>query len=146
MATEGHEAAPSAGEYIIHHLTHNQNHHQHGPADFTVINYDSLFFSIGLGLVVCWLLYRAAKKATPGVPGRFQAAIEILVEMVEGQARGIVHNVQSRKLVAPLALTVYMWIFLMNSMDFLPVDLLPDRKSTRLNSSHIQKSRMPSSA
>ncbi len=125
MATEGHDAAPSAGEYIIHHLTHNQNHHQHGPADFTVINYDSLFFSIALGIVVCWLLYRAAKKATPGVPGRFQAAIEILVEMVEGQARGIVHNAQSRKLVAPLALTVYMWIFLMNSMDFLPVDLLP---------------------
>ena len=125
MAAEGHSAAPSAGEYIIHHLTHNQNHHQHGPADFSVINYDSLFFSITLGIVVCWLLYRAAKKATPGVPGRFQAAIEILVEMVEGQARGIVHNAQSRKLVAPLALTVYMWIFLMNSMDFLPVDLLP---------------------
>jgi F-type H+-transporting ATPase subunit a len=84
-----------------------------------------LFFSITLGVVVCFLLWRAAKKATPGVPGRFQAAIEMLVEMVEGQARGIVHNAQSRKLVAPLALTVYMWIFLMNSMDFLPVDLLP---------------------
>jgi F-type H+-transporting ATPase subunit a len=125
MAAEGQHDAPTAGEYIIHHLTHNQNHHQHGPADFTVINFDSLFFSITLGIVVCFLLYRAAKKATPGVPGRFQAAIEILVEMVEGQARGIVHNAQSRKLVAPLALTVYMWIFLMNSMDFLPVDLLP---------------------
>jgi F-type H+-transporting ATPase subunit a len=125
MAAEGQHDAPSAGEYIIHHLTHNQNHHQHGPADFSVVNYDSLFFSITLGIVVCFLLYRAAKKATPGVPGRFQAAIEILVEMVEGQARGIVHNAQSRKLVAPLALTVYMWIFLMNSMDFLPVDLLP---------------------
>jgi F-type H+-transporting ATPase subunit a len=125
MAAEGHNAAPSAGEYIIHHLTHNQNHHQTSPADFSVINYDSLFFSIGLGIVVCFLLYRAARKASPGVPGRFQAAIEILVEMVEGQARGIVHNAQSRKLVAPLALTVYMWIFLMNSMDFLPVDLLP---------------------
>ena len=123
MAAEEH--GQTAGEYIIHHLTHNQNHHQHGPADFTVVNYDSLFFSITLGIVVCFLLYRAAKKATPGVPGRFQAAIEILVEMVEGQARGIVHNAQSRKLVAPLALTVYMWIFLMNSMDFLPVDLLP---------------------
>jgi F-type H+-transporting ATPase subunit a len=125
MAAEGHNAAPSAGEYIIHHLTHNQNHHQHGPADFSVINFDSLFFSIVLGAVVCFLLYRAAKKSTSGVPGRFQAAVEILVEMVEGQARGIVHNATSRKLVAPLALTVYMWIFLMNSMDFLPVDLLP---------------------
>jgi len=125
MAAEGQNAAPSAGEYIIHHLTHNQNHHQQGPADFSVINYDSLFFSIALGFVVCFLLYRAARKSTSGVPGRFQAAVEILVEMVEGQARGIVHNAQSRKLVAPLALTVYMWIFLMNSMDFLPVDLLP---------------------
>jgi len=125
MAAEGTNAAPSAGEYIIHHLTHLQNKHQTAPADFSVINFDSLFFSITLGIVVCWVLYRAAKKATPGVPGRFQAAIEILVEMVEGQARGIVHNAQSRKFVAPLALTVYMWIFLMNSMDFLPVDLLP---------------------
>jgi F-type H+-transporting ATPase subunit a len=57
------------------------------------------------------------------VPGRFQAAVEILVEMVDNQAKGSVHNAQSRKLVAPLALTVFVWIFLMNSMDFLPVDL-----------------------
>ena len=52
MAAEGHTDAPSAGEYIIHHLTHNQNHHQHGPADFSVINYDSLFFSIDRKSVV----------------------------------------------------------------------------------------------
>jgi F0F1-type ATP synthase membrane subunit a len=49
--------------------------------------------------------------------GRFQAAVEILVEMVENEAKGIVHNAQSRKLVAPLALTVFIWIFLMNAMD-----------------------------
>ncbi|HPI59500.1 F0F1 ATP synthase subunit A, partial [Zoogloea sp.] len=60
-----------------------------------------------------------------GVPGRFQAAIEILVEMVADQAKGIVHSAESRKFVAPVALTVFFWIFLMNSMDFLPVDLLP---------------------
>jgi F-type H+-transporting ATPase subunit a len=71
------------------------------------------------------LLWRAARKATSGVPGRFQAAVEILVEMVENQAKGIVHNAKSRKLVAPLALTVFVWIFLMNAMDLLPVDLLP---------------------
>jgi F-type H+-transporting ATPase subunit a len=59
------------------------------------------------------------------VPGRFQAAVEILVEMVESQAKGIVHNAQSRKLIAPLALTVFIWIFLMNAMDLLPVDLIP---------------------
>jgi F-type H+-transporting ATPase subunit a len=59
------------------------------------------------------------------VPGRFQAGVEILVEMVESQAKGIVHSAQSRKLVAPLALTVFVWIFLMNAMDMLPVDLIP---------------------
>ena len=59
------------------------------------------------------------------MPGRFQAAVEILVEMVDTQAKGIVHNAKSRKLVAPLALTVFVWIFLMNAMDLLPVDLLP---------------------
>jgi F-type H+-transporting ATPase subunit a len=121
----GHEAAPTAGEYIIHHLTHLQNHHQTAPADFSVINYDSLFFSIVLGVVVCLFLFLAARKVTSGVPGRLQAGVEMLVEMVDNQARGIVHNAQSRKFVAPLALTVYLWILLMNSMDFLPVDLLP---------------------
>jgi F-type H+-transporting ATPase subunit a len=59
------------------------------------------------------------------VPGRFQAAVEMLVELVENQAKGIVHNANSRKLVAPLALTVFVWIFLMNAMDLLPVDLIP---------------------
>ena len=59
------------------------------------------------------------------MPGRFQAAVEILVEMVDSQAKGIVHNANSRKFVAPLALTVFVWIFLMNAMDLLPVDLLP---------------------
>ena len=84
-----------------------------------------MIFAILLGVVGCFLLWRAARQATSGVPGRFQAAVEILVEMVENEAKGIVHNAQSRKLVAPLALTVFIWIFLMNAMDLLPVDLLP---------------------
>ena len=126
MAAEGHEtAAPSAGEYIIHHLQHAQNGTQKGIVDFSVVNLDSIFFSVLLGLVGCFLLWRAAKAATSGVPGRFQAAVEILVEIVADQAKGIVHNANSRKLVAPLALTVFVWIFLMNAMDMLPVDLLP---------------------
>ena len=73
-----------------------------------------------MGVLGCWLLWLAARKATSGVPGRFQAAVEILVEMVDSQAKGIVHNAQSRKFVAPLALTVFVWIFLMNAMDLLP--------------------------
>ncbi|MBQ0933809.1 F0F1 ATP synthase subunit A [Ideonella paludis] len=123
MAAEGR--APTAGEYIVHHLTHLQNHKPSGPFDLTVLNYDSLFYSTLLGLLGCFLLWKAARKATSGVPGRFQAAVEILVEMVDSQAKGIVHNAESRKLVAPLALVVFVWIFLMNAMDLLPVDLLP---------------------
>ena len=126
MAAEGHAAAaPTAGEYIIHHLHHAQSGTQKGIVDFSVVNLDSLFFSILLGVLGCFLLWRAARSATSGVPGRFQAAVEILVEVVADQAKGIVHNAESRKLVAPLALTVFVWIFLMNAMDLLPVDLLP---------------------
>jgi F-type H+-transporting ATPase subunit a len=123
MAAEGH--APTAGEYIVHHLTHLQSKKQTSIIDFSVFNLDSIFFSIVLGLLGSFLLWKAAKAATSGVPGRFQAAVEILVEMVDTQAKGIIHNAQSRKLVAPLALTVFVWIFLLNSMDFLPVDFLP---------------------
>lgn len=124
MAAESH--APTAGEYIVHHLTHLQNAKPNGPFDLSVLNFDSLFFGIVLGAIGCWLLWRAARKATSGVPGRFQAAVEILVEMVDAQAKGIVHSAASRKFVAPLALTVFVWIFLMNAMDLLPLDLLPE--------------------
>ena len=72
-----------------------------------------------------FFLWKAAKKATSGVPSRFQAAVEILVEMVDTQAKSIIHNAESRKLVAPLALSVFVWVFLMNAMDFIPVDLFP---------------------
>jgi F-type H+-transporting ATPase subunit a len=119
------EHGPTAGEYIIHHLTHFQNHKAGNVVDFSVFNFDSMFWAIGMGVLGCWLMWLAARKATSGAPGRFQAAVEILVEMVDSQAKGIVHNAQSRKFVAPLALTVFVWIFLMNAMDLLPVDLLP---------------------
>ncbi len=125
MAAEGTAHAPTAGEYIVHHLHHLQAGHQKAVVDFSVINLDSVFWSVLLGVLGCWLLWLAARKATSGVPGRFQAAVEVLVEMVDSQAKGIVHNATSRKLVAPLALTVFVWIFLMNAMDLLPVDLLP---------------------
>jgi len=123
MAAEGQ--APTAGEYIVHHLAHLQNKKSEGPFDLSVFNFDSLFFSILLGIVTCWILWAAASKATSGVPGRFQAAVELLVEMVENQAKGIVHSAESRKMVSPLALTVFIWIFLLNAMDLLPVDLIP---------------------
>ena len=117
--------APTSSEYIIHHLTHWQNKPQTEIVDFTVFNLDSIFFSLLIGVLGCFFLWKAARTASSGVPGRFQAAVEILVEMVDGQAKAIVHNAQSRKMVAPLALTVFVWIFLLNAMDLLPVDLLP---------------------
>lgn len=128
MAT-GHEAAhaPSAGEYIVHHLTslNNTGHAQEKVVDFSVINWDTAFFSLTLGLLVVFILWRVARHATSGVPGRLQAAVELLVEMVTDQTKGTVHAAESRKFVAPMALTVFMWIFFMNAMDLLPIDLLP---------------------
>jgi len=119
------EHGPTAGEYIVHHLTFLQNRKPGNVVDFSVFNFDSLFWAVVLGAITCFFLWKAARKATAGVPGRFQAAVEILVEMVESQAKGIVHNATSRKFVSPLALTVFVWIVLMNTMDLLPVDLVP---------------------
>ncbi|MBL0423292.1 F0F1 ATP synthase subunit A [Ramlibacter sp. AW1] len=125
------ENGPTAGEYIQHHLQHLQKNfnfesvQQTSIIDFGVFNLDSVFYSVVLGVLGCLLLWAGARRATSGVPGRFQAAVEILAEMVETQAKGVIHNEKSRKLVSPLALTVFVWIFLMNFMDMLPVDLIP---------------------
>lgn len=112
--------APTAGEYIIHHLQHLQV-----GSGFWTFNLDSIFWSVVTGLLGTFFLWRVAKGVSAGVPGRMQAAVEFLVEMVDSQAKGIVHNAESRRMVAPLALTVFVWIFLMNAMDLLPVDLIP---------------------
>ena len=123
---------PTAGEYITHHLQHLQLNFNLEPVkqtklvDFSLFNADSVFWAALLGIIGCFILWSAARKATSGVPGRFQAAVEILAEMVENQAKGVIHNAKSRKVIAPLALTVFVWIFLMNFMDMLPVDLLPE--------------------
>lgn len=126
----GHEAAtnaPNAGEYVLHHLgnLNSTGHPQTTLIDFSVFNYDTIFFAVILGIIGLFLMWRVARRATAGVPGRAQAALEMLFEMVDNQAKGIVHNAESRKFIAPLALTVFVWVFLMNSMDFLPVDGLP---------------------
>ena len=117
--------APNASEYVSHHLGHLTNTKQASLIDWSVIHLDTMFFSIALGLLAVFVMARAARRATSGVPGRFQAAVEIMVEMVADQAKGIVHSAESRKFVAPVALTVFIWIFLMNAMDLLPVDMLP---------------------
>ena len=138
MTTEHAVNAPSPGEYIVHHLTHLNNigEKQSSIIDWPVINYDTLFLSISLGLFVVFVLWLAARKATSGVPGRFQGCVEVLVEMVADQAKGIVHSPESRRYVAPLALTVFIWIFFMNAMDLLPVDGLPFLWQTATNDPH----------
>src|SRR6195952_355347 len=123
MAAEEH--AMTSGEYIQHHLTHLSNIESTAPVNFHVVHWDSVAFSSVLGLVFLVLGLIAARRVTSGVPGRFQAAMEFMIEMVDSQAKAIVHNANSRKLVAPMALTVFIWIFLLNAMDLLPVDLLP---------------------
>src|ERR1019366_778889 len=122
LAAEGAaNHALTSTEYINHHLGHLQSSHQHGIIDFHVINFDTMFWSISMGVIGLLVMWLAARRATSGVPGRFQALVEMLVEMVEDQSKAIVHG--NRTFIAPLALTVFVWVFLMNSMDFLPVDL-----------------------
>jgi F-type H+-transporting ATPase subunit a len=113
--------APTASEYIVHHLGHLSTRHQDKIVDFTVLNMDTIFWSVFCGVVGCFLMWLAARSATSGVPGRFQALVELVVEMVEDQSKAIVHG--DRRFIAPLALTVFVWVVLMNSLDFLPVDL-----------------------
>jgi len=120
-AVEGAAHAPTASEYIVHHLGHLSTQHQEKIVDFSIINLDTVFWSVLMGIICLTFMIRAANKATAGVPGRFQAFVEMIIEMVNDQAKNIVHG--DRSFIAPLALTVFVWVFLMNSLDFLPVDL-----------------------
>jgi F-type H+-transporting ATPase subunit a len=113
-----HDEAPSATEYIVHHLTNLR----HGEG-FWALNVDSLFFSVLLAVVFGGSFWFAARKATSGVPGKFQAFVEVVVDFVDSQVRDTFHG--DSKLIAPLALTIFCWIFLFNAMDIVPVDLFP---------------------
>ncbi|MEI5640064.1 MULTISPECIES: F0F1 ATP synthase subunit A [unclassified Pseudoalteromonas] len=84
---------------------------------------DTLAWSIGLGLIFLWIFRSAANKSTTGVPGKFQCFIEMIVELVASNVRDTYHG--NSKLIAPLALTIFVWVFLMNLMDLVPVDFLP---------------------
>ena len=122
MASEGGEHG-GLSEYIDHHLHHLENHEPGGLLDFSVVHWDTLFFSVLSGLIVLFVLWLAARRATSSVPGRFQAAVEMLVDMVNEQANALVKG--NLTFIAPLALTVFCWVFLMNAIDLLPVDILP---------------------
>ena len=119
MAAEIETAAgPTSNEYISHHLLNLQ----HGEG-FWTFNVDSIFFAVSLGLIFVVSFFFAARKATAGVPGRFQLFIEVLIDFIDTQVRDSFHG--TSKLIAPLALTIFCWILLMNFMDVVPVDLLP---------------------
>jgi F-type H+-transporting ATPase subunit a len=111
------QADLSPTSYISHHLTHFKV-----PFAGGTLNLDTVIMSVVLGVLALWILSVAARRATPGVPGKFQAAIELLLDFVEGQVKSVFPG--NRGFVGPLSLTVFAWVFLMNAMDFLPVDVM----------------------
>jgi F-type H+-transporting ATPase subunit a len=115
MSAEGYN---SPQEYIGHHLTQLQV-----GTGFWSINLDSMFFSVVLGVLFLVIFRRVAKNATSGVPGKLQTAVELVVGFVDSSVRDMYHG--KSKVIAPLALTVFVWVFLMNMMDLIPVDFLP---------------------
>jgi F-type H+-transporting ATPase subunit a len=117
------EQPTTANEYILHHLTFLSNKEPKGIVDFSVIHLDTVFFSVVLAVLFAGSFYFAARKATSGLPRGFQAFVEFVVEKVDGQVKDSFHG--TNKLLAPLALTIFCWVFLFNAMDILPVDLLP---------------------
>jgi len=112
------EGTTSATDYIVHHLTNLKI-----GAGAWVVHVDTLFFSLLLGLVIVGLFGVAARRATVGVPGGLQNFVEIIVEFVDKQVKDTFHG--RSVLIAPLALTIFCWVFLWNAMDIVPVDLLP---------------------
>lgn len=117
------EGGGGATDYIVHHETFLSNKVPHGIVDFTIINLDTVFFSIVLAVLFGSAFFLAARRATTGVPGRFQLFVEVLVNFIDNQVKDTFHG--SSKLIAPLALTIFCWILLFNIMDLVPVDLLP---------------------
>ncbi len=130
MAAENGHGVQTSSEYISHHLQNLQvcrvdgewvwNHCAGNPL---ALNVDSMFFSIVLGVIFTWLFRSAAKKATRGKPGKLQAFVEIIIDFVDSSVKETFHA--KSKLIAPLALTIFVWVFLMNFMDLIPVDWLP---------------------
>jgi F-type H+-transporting ATPase subunit a len=117
------ELTPSG--YIQHHLTFFSKPLAGEDSGFWVLNVDSLVVSILLGIVGVGFIWWVVRGATSGVPNRRQALVELLIDFVDEQAKGIFHHCDRHRFVAPLALTVFVWVVLLNTMDLLPVDLLP---------------------
>ncbi len=114
MSAEGQ----TTSEYIQHHLTN-----LHAGEGFWTFHLDTLLVSLVMGLIVFGTMWLAARKATAGVPGRMQNFVEMVVDMVHSQVKDTFHG--DSKLIAPLALTIFVWIFALNALDVVPVDFLP---------------------
>jgi len=123
-AAEGHDS----GGYVLHHLSNLNLDLRTMTIDpqatgFWVLHLDSMFFSLLLATIFFVIFRGVARRATDGVPSGMQNFIEMVVDFVDGQVKEVFHG--ENKLVAPMALTIFVWVFLMNFMDLIPVDLLP---------------------
>ena len=128
--------AENSGEYIKHHLTNltygrkadgtwgfAENTDEIAEMGLWTVHVDSMAWSVGLGVVFCVIFGLAAKRATAGVPGGLQNAVEIVVDFIDDIVSSIFQHRNS--LIAPMALTIFIWVFLMNLMDLVPVDWIP---------------------
>jgi len=130
------DEALTAGQYIKHHLQ-NMTYGQHADGTwglahsaeeakemgFMAIHVDTMFWSILLGAMFLWIFRKAAKNATADTPSGLQNFIEMIIEFVDGSVKGAFNG--RNPLVAPMALTIFIWVFLINFMDLIPVDWLP---------------------
>ncbi len=130
MAGDSGHGAQTSGDYIAHHLQNLQVCRvdgewvwNHCAGNFWAVNVDSMFFSVFLGCVFVLMFRGAAKKASSGKPGKMQALVEIIIGFIDSSVKDTFHG--KSRLIAPLALTIFVWVFLMNLMDLIPVDWLP---------------------
>src|SRR3990167_5054696 len=113
-------------EYVQHHMLHwKLNLHNFASTDggFWTLNVDTILISVILGSLFLILFYSIARRSVTGIPGQWQNFAELAVETVDGAVKDSYHG--DRRFIAPLALTIFVWVFLMNMMDLVPVDLLP---------------------
>lgn len=114
-------AGDSPSEYVTHHLQHWQV--SIGEGAFWTLNVDSLLVSLVIGVLAMGTFWLMGRRATAGVPSKFQAFIEIVVTFIDTQVKDVFHG--NRRFVAPVALTIFVWVFLMNALKMIPVDLFP---------------------
>lgn len=115
------ETGLSPTSYIQHHLTNHTT--SIGDGSFWVLHTDTLVMSLLLGVVSLGLIWLVVRKATSGVPGKTQAFVELLMEFIDDQVKTTFHG-NRHVFVAPVALTIFVWVFLLNAMDFLPIDIM----------------------